>query len=100
MTDHNPRPARRERETLVASGWLMLPVAIAALVAGLAATIYGASNGAPSLVVLGIVLLVLFFISLTGFFTLQPNEARVLVLFGDYKGTVRKEGFHFGNPLY
>jgi hypothetical protein len=100
MTDHTPRPARREHETLVASGWLMLPVALAMLVAGLAATIYGASNGAPPLAILGIVLLVLFFISLAGFFTLQPNEARVLVLFGDYKGTVRKEGFHFGNPFY
>jgi len=100
MTDNNPRPARREHETLVASGWLMLPVALAMLVAGLTATIYGASNGAPSLAILGIVLLVLFFISLAGFFTLQPNEARVLVLFGDYKGTVRKEGFHFGNPFY
>jgi regulator of protease activity HflC (stomatin/prohibitin superfamily) len=100
MTDHSPRPARREHETLVASGWLMLPVALVILAAGLAATIYGASNGAPSLAVVGIVLLVSFFISLNGFFTLQPNEARVLVLFGDYKGTVRKEGFHFGNPFY
>ena len=100
MTDHSPRPARRERETLVASGWLMLPVALVMLAAGLAATIYGASNGAPSLAVVGIVLLVSFCVSLAGFFTLQPNEARVLVLFGDYKGTVRKEGFHFGNPFY
>jgi regulator of protease activity HflC (stomatin/prohibitin superfamily) len=100
MTDHSPRPARRERETLVASGWLMLPVALVMLAAGLAATIYGASNGAPSLAVVGIVLLVSFCVSLAGFFTLQPNEARVLVLFGNYKGTVRKEGFHFGNPFY
>jgi regulator of protease activity HflC (stomatin/prohibitin superfamily) len=37
---------------------------------------------------------------LTGFFTLQPNEARVLLLFGDYKGTVRTSGFHWGNPFY
>ena len=94
------RPASREREITVTSGWLVLPVVLAMLVAGLATTIYGASNGAPSLAILGIVLLVSFFISLTGFFTLQPNEARVLVLFGDYKGTVRKEGFHFGNPFY
>ena len=100
MTDHTPRPARREHETLVASGWLMLPIALAMLAAGLAATIYGASNGAPSLAAVGIVLLVSFGVSLAGFFTLQPNEARVLVLFGDYKGTVRKEGFHFGNPFY
>jgi regulator of protease activity HflC (stomatin/prohibitin superfamily) len=35
----------------------------------------------------------------SGFFTLQPNEARVLVLFGSYKGTVRKSGFHWTNPF-
>ena len=39
-------------------------------------------------------------ILLTGFFSLQPNEARVLLLFGEYKGTVRKSGFHWGNPFY
>ena len=37
---------------------------------------------------------------MTGFFTLQPNQARVLVLFGAYKGTVRTPGFHWGNPFY
>ena len=35
-----------------------------------------------------------------GFFSLQPNEARVLTLFGAYKGTVRTSGFWWGNPLY
>ena len=35
-----------------------------------------------------------------GFFTLEPNEARVLILFGAYKGTVRQSGFHWANPLY
>jgi regulator of protease activity HflC (stomatin/prohibitin superfamily) len=35
-----------------------------------------------------------------GMFTLQPNEARVLILFGSYKGTVRAPGFHFANPFY
>ncbi len=34
-----------------------------------------------------------------GFFTLQPNEAAVLILFGDYRGTVRTSGFFFTNPL-
>jgi regulator of protease activity HflC (stomatin/prohibitin superfamily) len=35
-----------------------------------------------------------------GFFTLEPNEARVLILFGDYKGTARRSGFHWANPFY
>jgi len=34
-----------------------------------------------------------------GFFTLQPNEAAVLILFGDYQGTVRESGFFFTNPF-
>jgi regulator of protease activity HflC (stomatin/prohibitin superfamily) len=34
-----------------------------------------------------------------GFFTLQPNEARVLILFGNYVGTVKKDGFHWANPF-
>jgi regulator of protease activity HflC (stomatin/prohibitin superfamily) len=37
---------------------------------------------------------------LNGFLTLQPNEARVLILFGEYKGTVRRAGFHWANPFY
>jgi len=39
-------------------------------------------------------------LSLIGHFTLQPNEARVLLLFGAYRGTVRTSGFHWANPLY
>ena len=35
-----------------------------------------------------------------GFFALQPNEARVLILFGDYRGTVKQGGFCWGNPFY
>jgi regulator of protease activity HflC (stomatin/prohibitin superfamily) len=37
---------------------------------------------------------------LIGLFTLQPNEARVLLLFGKYHGTVRISGFHWTNPFY
>ena len=34
-----------------------------------------------------------------GYFTLQPNEGRVLILFGAYRGTVRHSGWHWTNPL-
>ncbi|MDD8018910.1 MAG: SPFH domain-containing protein [Bacteroidota bacterium] len=34
-----------------------------------------------------------------GFFVVQPNEARVLVLFGDYIGSVRDSGFWWANPF-
>ncbi|MBM4216970.1 MAG: SPFH domain-containing protein [Gammaproteobacteria bacterium] len=93
-------PVSQEREVTVISGWLALPIVIAILLLGIAACVGGALVDSPGLLGMGVALIVLFFISLSGFFTLQPNEARVLVLFGDYKGTVRKEGFHFGNPFY
>src|SRR5271169_5037560 len=50
--------------------------------------------------VCGVLVLIALIVSMKGFFTLQPNEARVLVLFGSYKGTVRASGFHWGNPFY
>ena len=36
---------------------------------------------------------------LGGLFIVHPNEAKALVLFGTYKGTVKKDGFWFANPF-
>jgi len=46
--------------------------------------------------------LVIFFtvILLPGFFFINPNGSRVLVLFGKYIGTVKENGFYWVNPLY
>ena len=35
-----------------------------------------------------------------GFFFLNPNSSAVLVLFGDYKGTVKTNGFWWVNPFF
>lgn len=35
-----------------------------------------------------------------GFFFVNPNNSVVLVLFGDYRGTVKQNGFFWVNPLY
>jgi regulator of protease activity HflC (stomatin/prohibitin superfamily) len=51
-------------------------------------------------IVAGAILDFASFLMLLGYFTLQPNQARVLLLFGAYKGTVRDSGFHWANPLY
>jgi hypothetical protein len=37
---------------------------------------------------------------LTGFYTLQPNQAAVLTLFGNYQGTDRHPGARWVNPFY
>jgi len=35
-----------------------------------------------------------------GFFIVNPNSSKVLVLFGAYKGTVKENGFFWANPFY
>jgi regulator of protease activity HflC (stomatin/prohibitin superfamily) len=45
-------------------------------------------------------LLILTFVLSLGFFTVNPNEAKVLQLFGRYAGSVKRDGFHWANPLF
>lgn len=97
----------REQPTAVQNGWLFLVLVIGLVVADVALLVHaiyrGAHGaGAPAVVELVVALLLLpvWIVMMVGFFTLQPNEARVLVLFGAYKGTVRESGFHWGNPFY
>jgi regulator of protease activity HflC (stomatin/prohibitin superfamily) len=47
----------------------------------------------------GIVAALVGFVMLFGHFTLQPNTARVLLLFGEYRGTVKESGFWWTNPF-
>ena len=37
---------------------------------------------------------------LAGLMVVNPNESMVMVLFGAYKGTVKKNGFHWVNPFF
>jgi regulator of protease activity HflC (stomatin/prohibitin superfamily) len=81
-----------EKLTKPLSGYLIVLVALAlipAIVLSLMNQIFW----------LGIVLIVLFILILPGFFTLQPNKAMVLILFGAYKGTVKANGFFWVNPF-
>lgn len=90
-----------ERVVHVQSGWTMLPVFVGLLLADIGFLIFAFQSGTSTWRVTFLILLLPICIALLkGFFTLQPNEARVLVLFGDYKGTVRSSGFHWGNPFY
>jgi regulator of protease activity HflC (stomatin/prohibitin superfamily) len=49
---------------------------------------------------MGLVTLLLFIFTLPGFFFVNPNGSRVLVLFGKYKGTVKSNGFFWVNPFF
>jgi regulator of protease activity HflC (stomatin/prohibitin superfamily) len=46
------------------------------------------------------VVAVLIFLAWTGLFMVQPNTAKALLLFGDYKGTVKQQGLWWANPFY
>ncbi|MDP4090836.1 MAG: SPFH domain-containing protein [Bacillota bacterium] len=95
-----------EKEIKVQSGAGMIAVDLLMLVFSLFLIIIGAiveTDGhrplAVAAIVLGAFLLVVWIVFSTGFFTLQPNVAAVLILFGDYKGTVKQPGWHWTNPF-
>src|ERR1043165_358340 len=93
--------------TKARSGWLVLgglllamPLGIYGLVLAIQAAIprSGPHEMHPAFGIVGMALVLLTLIVLwTGFFSLQPNEAAVLLLFGSYKGTVRHAGFWWAN---
>ena len=56
-------------------------------------------NGQTSSIILGIVLLLVFLLLATGFSIIQPNQAKVFTLFGNYLGVIKHEGFWFTVPL-
>lgn len=91
----------REKEVKPLSGWLMLPVLLAG---GVALAVWFKemmSTGAtPAFIVTWSFAVCVWSVLLAGFFTLQPNMAAVLVLFGKYSGSVKTDGFHWANPFY
>jgi regulator of protease activity HflC (stomatin/prohibitin superfamily) len=86
-----------ERIVRVFSGWPMLAFNLAWPFAAFG-IIRNLQGGAA--LAFGVFAAIVWIILLSGHFSLQPNEARVLILFGAYKGTVRESGFWWGNPFY
>ncbi len=85
------------------NGLAALVLTVLLYLAALGATIWGAvlveNNGAPWLMVGGIVWLSLGWIPLLGLKVLRPQEALVLTLFGRYVGTLKGDGFYYVNPF-
>ena len=99
------QPVSQEINRSALSGWFMLVLTIALFFGGPALLVRelqltGGEPGFDWLIILGIALPILALILMGGLFTLQPNEARVLILFGAYHGTVRRSGFLWANPFY
>jgi regulator of protease activity HflC (stomatin/prohibitin superfamily) len=90
----------RERERQVMNGAVMLVASLVGLVLSVALFNYGFSNEQGAYVVGAVLLFLTALIVAAGLFTVSPNEARVLQLFGAYAGTVRLPGLRWANPLY
>jgi Na+-driven multidrug efflux pump len=88
-----------EREIRALSGWLMLVVLIVVLAAALYGVIAGARDGNVSVLVPSLVVIVVGAVCFNGLTVVNPNEARVLTLFGVYKGSIKHAGFWWVNPL-
>lgn len=95
-----------EKEITKQNGLGMLLLSIAGLVLSIAMAVYGiyiAADRGESwgaiLIVAGVVLMIVFCIFFAGLKSVNPNEALVLTLFGNYYGTIKKEGFYWVNPF-
>jgi regulator of protease activity HflC (stomatin/prohibitin superfamily) len=87
-----------ERPATTANGILMLLFGLLLLVAGPV----GIARDPDSilLVIGGITAAVIGLLLLCGLYSLQPNEAMAILLFGDYRGTDRKTGLRWVLPWY
>src|SRR5688572_3987276 len=90
-----------EKEVGALSGWL---VVLAILIVGTATVWTMASSDSPGsgldwVKAVGVAVLVLDGIALAGLAVVNPNEASVVTLFGVYKGTIKRSGFWWVNPL-
>jgi regulator of protease activity HflC (stomatin/prohibitin superfamily) len=79
----------------------MVPV----IIVGFGASLWGliaeglGLDTSPTIVVAWALAMVVFVVFAMGFFVVNPNEAKVLTLFGKYWGSVKQDGFHWANPL-
>lgn len=82
------------------SGWFALTAILLAAVATIVLFVFGVRAENPVLIIPAIVSFFVLITCMCGFMAVAPNDSRVLLLFGDYKGTVRESGFFWVNPFY
>jgi len=84
---------KEEKIIVPANGYLMLLVFLVLFFGSIAAIIIYET-------ILPVITIVLSIILAIGFIMVQPNNSRVLLLFGKYIGTVKRNGFYWVNPFY
>ena len=82
-----------------ANGFVMMFASLALTAAGIWGIVYAVNTGTGLTAVLGVIGIIVALISLIGLMVIEPNQARVLVFFGKYRGNLLKEGFWWVNPF-
>lgn len=88
-----------EYKGMLVNGFLMLVITFV-LLPGLICLFIFAFPDKPGIQIgFGVPLIILFVLGCVGYFTQEPNEARVMIFFGKYKGTCKKVGYYWVNPF-
>jgi len=88
-----------EKKTFYMSGYVGIASLLVILIAGIGLFIYGASHTNGVLVVLGIILLVGAILFLSSLTIVSPNQAKAILFFGRYLGTIKENGLFITIPF-
>lgn len=89
----------REKDARAWSGWLMLVILVVVLGLSIYGLITSAKDKEMWMVLGSMLVLAVDAVMLGGFIIVEPNEAKVLLLFGNYMGTIKQPGFWWMNPF-
>ena len=89
----------REKEMKGVSGWLMVFVLIAVALASIRMLVRAIEDQDGALVALWVLVIAVDILCWFGLTVVNPNQARVVQLFGRYKGSLKEQGFWWVNPL-
>jgi regulator of protease activity HflC (stomatin/prohibitin superfamily) len=90
----------KERSYTAPSGIPALIGLLIVLAGAIALLVFGIKTKTPWMIVTGAIVVIVALVALLGFFTVAPNESKVLQFFGRYVGTVHDAGPRWANPFY
>ena len=88
-----------EKRASKTNGFIALFIVIALFASDIFLLVLMVNTNDPSMLWFFFPLALMSFISFGGFMIVQPNESKVLMLFGKYTGTVKDSGFWWVNPF-
>ena len=88
-----------EKKSPKLNGFFALFVILILIALDVISFIAGVKSNDPSFLWYFFPLAFIIIVSLAGLITVQPNDSRVIIFFGNYSGTVRETGFWWVNPF-